>query len=151
MDPGEVSVFFLRRQVCFQRKSAEKGHKAVCCAALFLCSGGVLASAPERAGRWNRDIVWFRIASAYIGQYASSYGRYRIVLCTRMPTLKKILKKCMERAAENVKMGTKKWNQWGSNPWPLACEANAHPSWAMIPYHDYSTFWKKGKRFLKIL
>ena len=25
------------------------------------------------------------------------------------------------------------WNRWGSNPWPLACEANAHPSWATIP------------------
>ena len=25
------------------------------------------------------------------------------------------------------------WGQRGSNPWPLACEANAHPSWAMTP------------------
>ena len=25
------------------------------------------------------------------------------------------------------------WNGWGSNPWPLACEANAHPGWATVP------------------
>ena len=29
------------------------------------------------------------------------------------------------------------WKQRGSNPWPLACEANAHPGWAMLPKYEF--------------
>ena len=38
------------------------------------------------------------------------------------------------------------WNGWGSNPWPLACEANAHPGWATVPYKIWSNIIRKEKR-----
>ena len=31
-------------------------------------------------------------------------------------------------------IGILSWNRRGSNPWPPARQADAHPSWATVPY-----------------
>ena len=53
--------------------------------------------------------------------------------------VKKIKRKCVKlikRFLKSLKKDAKeykKWKQRGSNPWPPASQASAHPSWAMLP------------------